>query len=194
MSSKAGAKPRNIRQPVTRHEGNAHLYAAFGVHWRAGIASLIPFAIIYFSTQPLADAMATLALGAFTLGPAVVAAVATGWALMSMVLLHYLRFEERTWVQYGVYAGVGAAVLTLLAVITLILVQLREEGTADFWNATAFARLMIGAPLIGAVGSIVGRRTLAAGVFWHIWIERKPLPDVFTYVEGKRDKDEFERM
>jgi len=27
-----------------------------------------------------------------------------------------------------------------------------------------------------------------------VLIERPPLPDVFTFVEGKRDKGEFQRM
>jgi hypothetical protein len=53
---------------------------------------------------------------------------------------------------------------------------------------------MIGTPLLGARGSIIGRRVLASGIFWHVRIGRKPLPPVFDFVEGKHHRGEFERM
>lgn len=194
MSAKPGSKPRNIRQAATVHEDGAHLYASFGVHWRAGVATLIPFAVIFFSTQPFGNAMATLTIGGYTIAPAFVALFATGWALMSLGLLHRLRFEERVTVHYVVYGLAGAIALWVIAMLALAGIRLAEAGTWDLWHAEAFTRFMIGAPLLGAMGSIIGRRVLASGVFWHVWIERKPLPPVFDFVEGKHDRDEFERM
>ncbi|MGC4175188.1 hypothetical protein [Demequina sp.] len=187
--------PKPLRTSVKEQEPGAFLYAQFGVHWRAGAASLIPFMIIYFTTQPFGAAVQTLTMGGFIIGPAVLAIFATLWALMSYGLLHRLRFDFRTWVHYTVYAIAGAIGLWLLAIVSLILVQAyNTEGSLDFWNASAFAGFMWASPLLGAVSSIVGRRTLAAGIRWTIIRERPPLPDVFTYVEGKHDRDEFQRM
>lgn len=194
MRAKAGSKPRDIRQAVTRHEGGAHLYAPFGVHWRAGVATLIPFAVLFFTTQPFGDAMATLTMGGYTISPAVIALFATAWAVMSVGLLHRLRFEERVTVHYVVYGVAGAIALWVTGVLVLAGIRLAEAGTLDLWHAEAFTRFMIGTPLLGAMGSVIGRRVLASGIFWHVWIERKPLPPVFEFVEGKHDRDEFERM
>lgn len=55
-------------------------------------------------------------------------------------------------------------------------------------------RTFVGAILIGAAGSLIGRRVIAPGIQWHAWVIRTPLPDVFGFVEGKRDRDDFERM
>lgn len=186
--------PKNVRQAVTNRLPGAHLYAAFGTHWRAGVATLIPFAILFFTTQPFGQAMAALTSGGYTVGPAVIAGHATAWALMSYWLLHLLRFSDRTAVHYGVYAGAGAVALLVVAMVALVLVQLAEDGTPDFWNAASFTGFLWGAPLLGAIGSVIGRRVLAPGISWHVWLERGPLPDVFDYVEGKRDKDDFQRM
>jgi len=189
-----GSSPKNVRQAVTRHEGNAHLYAAFGTHWRAGVASLIPFGILFFTTQPFGDAMAALTSGGYTVGPAIVVTHATVWALMSFGLLHLLRFSTSIPRHYLTYAGVGGATLLVFAMLALTVVQLFDNGTADFWNRSAFVGFLWGAPLLGAIGSVIGRRALASGISWHIWIERGPLPQVFDYVEGKHDKDDFQRM
>lgn len=183
-----------IRQALTTYEDGAHMYAPFGVHWRAGAASLIPFGIIYFTTQPLGAAMQTLTMGGYIIGPAVVGLFATLWALMSFALLHRLRFDTRTWVHYTTYAIAGAIGLFLLAMASLALVQLYNDGTPDFWNAKAFTGFVWASPLLGAISSIVGRRVLAPGIRWHVLIERRALPDVFTYVDGKHDRDEFQRM
>lgn len=170
------------------------MYAAFGVHWRAGVTTLIPFAVLFFTMQPFGDAMATLTTGGYTITPAVIGLFATGWAVMSVGLLHLLRFEERVVVHYVVYGVAGALALWLTGVLVLAGIRFAEAGTLDLWHAEAFTRFMIGTPLLGAIGSVIGRRVLASGVFWHIWIERKPLPAVFDFVEGKHDRDEFERM
>lgn len=183
-----------LRQQLATYEPGAHLYARFAVHWRAGAASLIPFGILYFTTQPFEQAATTLTMGGYIIGPMIVGLFATLWACMSYVLLHRLRFNTRNGVHYTVYAVAGAIGLLLLAMVSLVLVQLYNDGTPDFWNASRFTAFLVAAPLLGAVSSILGRRVLAAGVQWNVLIERPPLPDVFTYVEGKHDKDEFQRM
>lgn len=183
-----------IRQALTTYEAGAHLYAPFGVHWRAGAASLIPFGIIYFTTQPFEQAATTLTMGGYIIGPAVLALFATLWACMSYLLLHRLRFNTRTGVHYTAYAVAGALGLLVLSMISLVIVQLINDGTPDFWNATRFSAFLWAAPALGAVSSIIGRRVLAPGIQWNALIERPALPDVFTYVEGKHDRDEFQKM
>lgn len=183
-----------LRQGLTSHEEGSHLYARFAVHWRAGAASLIPFGIIYFTTQPFEAAATTLTTGGYIIGPSIVALFATLWAVMSYGLLHRLRFDTRTWVHYTTYAIAGAVGLFLLGMVSLALVQLYNDGTPDFWNATSFTGFLWATPLLGAISSILGRRVLAPGIQWHVLIERPALPDVFTYVEGKHDRDEFQRM
>jgi len=183
-----------IRQALTGYEEGAHMFAPFAVHWRAGVASLIPFGILYFTTQPLGSAMTTLSMGGYIIAPAIIGFFATAWAVMSYYLLRRLRFTTRTAVHYWTYAIAGALGLFLLAMVSLTLVQLYGHGTPDFWNAKSFAGFVWASPLLGAISSIVGRRVLAPGIQWHALIERPALPDVFTFVDGKRDKDEFQRM
>lgn len=187
--------PKPLRRSVPEYEEGAFLYAQFGVHWRAGAASLIPFMVIYFTTQPFGAAMQTLTMGGYIVGPAVLGIFASLWAVMSYWLLHLLRNNSRTGVHYTVYAVAGAIGLWLLAMLSLVAVQAyNTQGQLDFWNAESFPGFMWASPLLGAVSSIVGRRTLASGIRWTILMERPPLPNVFDYVEGKHDRDEFQRM
>ena len=128
-----------LRRQLPDFEPGAFLYAGFGVHWRAGAASLIPFGIIYFTTQPFGSAMTTLTMGGFVIGPLVIAFFATAWALMSVWLLHLLRHDTRTWLHYTVYAAAGAVGLFLLAMLSLVGVQAyNTRGGLDFWNAESF--------------------------------------------------------
>ena len=170
------------------------MFAPFAVQWRAGVATLIPFGILFFTTQPLGQAATTLTMGGYIIGPAVIALFSTGWALMSRGLLHALRFDTRTWLHYTVYAIAGAVGLFIAAMASLVVVRLITDRALDFWNAEAFTGFLWGAPLLGAISSVIGRRTLAPGIGWYRWLERPPLPDALTFVEGKRDKDEFQRM
>jgi hypothetical protein len=183
-----------IRQALKGYEEGAHLWAPFVVHWRAGAATLIPFGIIYFTTQPLGAALTTLTMGGYIIGPTILAFFATLWAAMSFYLLHRLRFNTRTGVHYTVYGVAGAVGLLLLAMVSLTLVQLYNDGTPDFWNAASFVGFLWASPLLGAISSVFGRRVLAPGIQWHTLIERPALPDVFTFVEGKHDRDEFQKM
>ena len=156
---------------------------------------MIPFGIIYFTTQPFGSAMTTLTMGGFIVGPAVIGFFATLWAVMSVWLLHLLRYDIRVWLHYTVYALAGAVGLFVLAMLSLVGVQAyNTQGGLDFWNAASFTGFLWASPLLGAIASIVGRRVLASGVRWTIWIKRPPLPDVFTFVDGKHDKGEFQRM
>lgn len=192
--TKAQRAPRRMRQPLKDHEPGAHLHATFWTHVKAGLVSLAPFALLYFTAQPLEDAMSFLASGGFTIAPTLLAVYSCGWALMSMALLHRLRFSESVAHHYIVYAIAGAVALPVLAIAILTLVRLAVEGSADFWNATTFGMLMIASPLLGALGAVIGRRVLAPGIHWNRWLERAPLPPALEFVEGKRDKDDFTRM
>lgn len=184
-----------LRRQLPEYEAGAFLFANFGVHWRAGAASLIPFGILYFTTQPFGAAMTSLTMGGFIIGPLVVGFFATAWALMSVWLLHQLRNDTRTWLHYTVYAVAGAVGLFLLAMVSLVAVQAyNTQGGLDFWNAASFKGFLWASPLLGAIASIVGRRTLAPGIHWTVLIERPALPDVLTFVDGKHDKGEFQRM
>lgn len=189
------AAPKPLRRAVPEYEDGAFLYAQFGVHWRAGAASLIPFGIIYFTTQPLGEALQTLTMGGYVIGPAVVGFFATAWALMSYGLLHLLRYDTRTWLHYTVYAAAGAVGLLVLAMLSLVGVQAyNTQGGLNFWDHQSFTGFLWATPLLGAVSSIVGRRVLASGIRWTILMTRAPLPNVFDYVDGKHDRDEFQRM
>lgn len=193
-ASRVAKAPKPLRQRLAQYEPGAHMFAPFGVQWRAGAASLIPFGILYFTTQPFGQAATTLTMGGYIIGPTVIAFFATAWALMSSGLLHVLRFDTRTWRHYTVYALAGAVGLLIAAMASLVIVRLISDRTVDFWNAESFAGFLWASPLLGAISSIVGRRTLAPGIAWYRWLERPPLPDALTFVEGKRDKDEFQRM
>jgi len=193
-ASRVAKAPKPIRQQLAEYEDGAHLFAPFVVQWRAGVATLIPFGILFFTTQPFGQAATTLTMGGYIIGPAVIAFFSTAWALLSTWLLHVLRFDTRTWVHYATYALAGAVALFVTAMASLVVVRLIEDRAWDFWNAQAFTGFLWAAPLLGAISSVIGRRTLAPGIRWYRWLERPPLPDVFEFVEGKRDKDEFQRM
>ena len=188
------SKPTNLRQPVTGWEAGAFLYATFGSHWKAGAASLIPFGVIYFTAQPLGTAIQSIAMGGYTIAPAVIGVFATGWAAMSFLLLHLLRFEKRVTVHYAVWSATGAALLLVVALAILSIVTWASEGFVNPTSHHSWNTMLWAAPLLGALGSFIGRFTLRSYISWHVWLERKPLPPVFDFVEGKRDKDEFERM
>ena len=139
--------PRPLRRDVPQREEGAYLYARFGTHWRAGAASMIPFGIIYFTTQPFGSAMTTLTMGGFIVGPAVIGFFATLWAVMSVWLLHLLRYDIRVWLHYTVYGVAGAVGLFVLAMLSLVGVQAyNTHGGLDFWNAASFTGFLWATP------------------------------------------------
>jgi hypothetical protein len=194
MARAKSSTPRDIRQPITEWEPGAHLYATFGSHWKAGAASLIPFGVIYFTAQPLGSAIQSIAMGGYTIAPAVVGIFATGWAGMSYGLLALLRHERRVSVHYAVWTMTGAAVLLAVALGLLTVVTWASVGFVNPTEHQSWNTMLWAAPLLGGLGSFIGRFVLRRYVSWHVWIQRKPLPDAFTFVEGKRDKNDFERM
>lgn len=193
-SSSSGSKPKNVRQGLSRYEPGAHLYAAFPQHWKAGVASMIPFAILFFTTQPFHQAMNAITAGGYTITPAIVAVTSVLWAVMSVAILHQLRFRDNNKLHFLVYGVAGALVLLVLAIAAITVVQGRETGIYDPSTSPVFLQMLIGAPLVGAAGSVIGRWTLNTSIYWHRWIVREPLPDVFKFVDGKRDKDDFKRL
>jgi hypothetical protein len=194
MATKKRTAPVNVRQQVSRWEAGAHLYATFGSHWKAGAASLIPFAVVYFTAQPLGSAIQGIAMGGYTIAPFIVAVFATSWAGISYGLLRLLRMDQRVWVHYVVWMVTGAIALLIGALAILTLVTFASEGGASPTEHQSWNTMLWAAPLFGALGSLIGRFVLRNYISWHVWIVRKPLPPVFDFVEGKRDKNEFERM
>ncbi|WP_084105668.1 hypothetical protein [Demequina sp. NBRC 110056] len=186
--------PKRVRQPLSRHEDGAHLYAPYWGHVKAGLASLVPFVILYFVVQPLDEAMGSLGAGGYTVAPVLIVVYACGWAAGSVALLHLLRFSQSRLRHFLTWALAGAVALTALLAGILTLVRLGVEGTADVWNVSSFGTVMLTAPLLGAAGAALGRWALAPSIQWHRWLEREPLPDALVFVEGKHDKDDFERM
>lgn len=193
-SSGSASAPKNVRQGLSRYEPGAHLWAPFVAHWRGGVASLLSFAIAYFATVPFDEAMALLTLGAFTVVPIAGALYATVWAAMSVAILHHLRYRDSLRVHLAWYAGVGAAVLTIVVIVALTLSRGAATGYYDPSTSPQFFSFLIGAPLVGAVGAAFGRWAMDKSIFWHRWIVRDPLPDVFKFVERKHDKDDFKRL
>ncbi|PKQ25359.1 MAG: hypothetical protein CVT64_10165 [Actinobacteria bacterium HGW-Actinobacteria-4] len=183
-----------MRQGLSRYEPGAHLWAPFVVHFRGGVASLLAFVIAYFATVPLEDAMALLTLGAYTIVPAAGALYATVWGFMSVAILHRLRYRDRLRLHFAWYAGVGAVALTLFALATLAVSRGIATGYYDPSTSPLFLAFLAGAPVVGAAGAVFGRWVIDKGIIWHRWIVREPLPDVFTFVEGKHDKDDFKRL
>jgi hypothetical protein len=188
------SSPKNIRQGLSRYEPGAHLWAPFAVHWRGGVASLLAFAIAYFGTIPLDDAMALLTLGAYTVVPALGALYATVWAFMSVAILHHLRFRDQLRVHLLWYAGVGAVALTLFVMVVLTISRAAITGYFDPSTSPQFFSFLLGAPVVGAAGAAFGRWAIDNSIYWHRWIVRAPLPDALTFVEGKHDKDDFKRL
>ncbi len=194
MASQKRTAPRSVRQQVSQWEPGAHLYATFGSHWKAGAAALIPFAVVYFTAQPLGTAVAGIAMGGYTIAPFIIGVFATGWAAMSYGLLHVLRKDDRVWVHYLSWSLSGAVALLVVALGVLTLVTWASEGIVNPTLHKSWGVMLWGAPLFGALGSFVGRFVLRNYITWHIFIERNPLPDVFDFVQGKRDKNDFERL
>lgn len=189
-----GSKPIDLRRAVDRWEEGAHLWASPGAHFKAGMATLIPALAALLLTRPLTVSVTVLTLYAFTLVPLVIAVVAGGWTLLSRGLLHLLRFERRAWVHYIAYALMGATALWLASFPFMALVGGLLLDDPNPLNAGYFWSYMWAAPTFGALGSLIGRYVLTYDISWHVLVTRPPLPDVFDFVEGRRDKDEFERM
>lgn len=186
--------PKNVRQGLSQWEPGAHLWAPFGTHWKAGGISLIPFGIIFFTTQPIDQALSMLTLGGFTVFPALAGSWAAAFALVSMAILHRLRFRDDLRFHLAVYAAVGAVGLMLVSMAVLTLVEGAQTGIYDPSSSPVFLRTLLLAPLVGGLGAAFGRWAVDKGIYWHRWIVRNPLPDVFTFVEGKHDKDDFKKL
>lgn len=195
MAKRKARAPKRVRQQLSVWEEGAFLFATFISHWKAGFASLLPFAVIYFTVQPLGDAIQSIAMGGYTIAPVLVAIYATGWAAMSYGLLHLLRRNERAWFHYAAWTVTGAVTLFLVGIGFLSLVTLIGEGSsASPMDHKSWDLFLWATPLLGAFGAFIGRFVLRNFITWHITIDRKPLPNVFEFVPGKRDKREFEKL
>lgn len=188
------AAPRRILQPLRVREEGAFLHATYWGHIKAALASAVPFAILYFAAQPLDEAMGFLQSGGMTLAPSLLAIYACAWAGGSMLLLRWRRFDDSLVRHLALWAAAAAVALPLVAFGLLALVRAAMQGTWDFWNASTFVLLAAWTPVLGAAGGALGRWALQPSLRWHRWLEREPLPDALTFVEGKRDRDDFSRM
>lgn len=195
MSRRAPDQPIPIRQPLSRYEEGAHLWARPVAHLKGGVVALVPLLILFFTTQPLDQAVTAIAIGGYTVLPGIVLVSATAWMAMSIPLLHTLRYRDHVRVHLVTYGAAGAVALTVLAIVVGIYgpdlwaallpdyIVVRDEG--------ALVRNALIAPAVGAAGAALGRWSMNRDVMWHRMIVREPLPDVFTFVDKKFDKNDF---
>lgn len=202
-------QPTALRRAVEAGTPGAYLWAPFGKSMLGGLASLAPFALLMLvgsmawapSDLPPADRVAhglnafgaALATGGFTVVPVLGAAYCALWALMSRVLVHTLRQEPRLMPHMGLHAA-GGAVLLLAGAMGVLQLSLASQGLGSLTDAPSFMTLLVGAPLVGAAGAALGVWAIRRDITWHVTIVRPPLPNVFDFVEGKRDRAEFERL
>jgi len=189
-----GSKPIDLRHAVDRWQEGAHLWASPGAHFKAGLATLIPALATLFLTRSIGDTLTALTMSAFTLVPLVIGIVSGGWSLLSRALLHALRFQRRAWVHYLAYAAMGAVALWIASFPFMALIGALIFDDPNPLNAYYFWDYMWAAPTFGALGSLIGRYVLSYDIYWHVVVTRPPLPDVFDFVQGRHDRDEFERM
>lgn len=195
MSSTGRKAPTRLRQQVKEYEDGAVLYATFGGHMKAGFASLIPFFVVFFSAQPIGEALAAIGMGGYTVAPSLLAIYCAAWAGMSYGLLHLLRRDTRVWLHYLTWALAGAVALVLASMLFLTLVTWASEGFGTSpTEHKSWGLFLAATPGLGALGSLIGRFVLRHFISWHVEIERPPLPDALEFVPGKVDKNEFRKL
>ncbi|MCJ7826712.1 MAG: hypothetical protein MUP36_00505 [Demequinaceae bacterium] len=200
-------KPQRIKVEIGT-EG-AYLWAPFGDHMKAGIASLLPILVInlvasagFVEGNPSVSDRIFQAINGTghlfsTLGWVLIFAgglYCAAWATMSMGLVRLFRYRPSFYVHLTAHAVAGAIIVGLLSVGILALGQRQELAGAPVWESQYFLPLALGSPAVGAVGAAAGMWALKSFVYWWVAKEREPLKDVFSFVEGHHRKDEFERL
>lgn len=202
-------QPTPLRHTVEAGTPDAYLWAPFGRSMLGGLASLAPFALLLVvgsmawapNDLGFADRVAhgvnalgiMLAMGGFTIAPVLGGLYCALWALMSRGLVHVLRREPRLMPHMALHAA-GGAVLLLAVSMGALQLSLSRQGLDSIVDAPSFMTLLIGAPLVGAAGAALGVWAIRREITWYVTVVRPPLPNVFDFVEGKRDRGEFERL
>jgi hypothetical protein len=200
-------KPLRVRVEIGTP--GSFLWASFGDHMKAGVVSLLPLVllnIVAAAAEVEGDpAVAQRILQGFnstgalvtTLGWVLIAACAAYcavWAAMSSGLVRLFRFRPSFYVHLATHA-VSGAIVTLALCLGILWLNVHDElAGAPLWQADTFVPLALGAPAVGAVGAALGMWTLKSYLGWYRLQEREPLKDVFTFVDGRHTKDEFERL
>lgn len=200
-------KPQQI--PVEIGTPGAFLWAPFGDHMKAGVVSLLPMFILNvvavagsvegdpsLAKRLVEGLLGTVALFT-TLGWVLLVACAAycaGWAFMSVSLVRLLRFRPSFYTHLAAHAVAGAAITLALSMGVLYLVEHDDLAGAPLTEAETFGALAIGAPTIGAIGAVLGLWAVRSSLRWHVTKEREPLKDVFSFVEGRHLKEDFERL
>jgi hypothetical protein len=204
---KGQLKPLRIKVDIGT-EG-AYLWAPFGDHMKAGLVSLIPVVILavvaasgYLPGDPSFSDRVFGGLGSVgntvsTFGWLLIAAVGlycAAWAAMSIALVYLMRHRPSFYLHLAAHAVAGGIFLVLFAMGFLALARRDELVGIPVWELEGFLPDIAAAFAIGLTGAAAGAWALKGFLFWYISQERAPLKDVFTFVEGKRRKDEFERL
>lgn len=189
-----GNKPKDVRQRLRAYEPGAYLYAGFGAHAMAGSVALLPFGVVFFTTQPVSSALTLLTTGGYIVGPLALAVFACGWAAMSTGLLYLMRMRDNLALHLVVYTVVGSLLLTAIGL--LIYSGYRTGVEDEFISADqqGLHNIKLFAPILGALGAAIGRWYLDRSIGWYHTIARPSLPDVLKYEDRKRDKDDYKRM
>jgi hypothetical protein len=204
---KGALKPQRVKVEIGT-EG-AYLWAPFGDHMKAGMASLLPILVInlvasagFVGGNPSISDRIQQALNSTgslitTLGWVLVfvgGIYCALWGTMSVGLVHLLRYRPSFYTHLAAHALVGAIIVPVLTVGILALGQRQELAGAPVWESEHFLPLALGSLAVGAIGSAIGMWALKGLLYWYVTKEREPLKDVFTFVEGRHLKNEFERL
>lgn len=202
--------PKPMRERVKEGTPGAELWAPFGEHMKAAVISAIPFLVILIIANGagvpgdanIVERLITglnltgllFATGGLLIGPGILLAYCALWSLMSRRVLRLLRHRDDLAPHLIGYALAGAAGLFVAAMVLLTIGRLINGDGLNIVSAPTFRGLAIGSPFLGAAGAVLGLFALRRSIGWYVLRERPPLPDVFRFVDRKRDKDDFERM
>ncbi|MBN2176733.1 MAG: hypothetical protein JW722_03650 [Demequinaceae bacterium] len=200
-------KPQRIKVEIGT-EG-AYLWAPFGDHMKAGLLSLLPVLVInlvasagFVEGNPSVSDRIVQAVNSTgqliaTFGWVLIFAgglYCAAWGAMSMGLVRLFRYRPSFYLHLAAHAVAGAVIVGVLSVWILSVGQRDALAGAPVWDSEYFQPLVVGAPAVGAIGAAAGMWALKSFLYWYVTKEREPLKDVFTFVEGHHQKDEFERL
>ncbi len=205
--AKGELKPLRVKVDIGTK--GAYLWAPFGDHMKAGLISLLPIVVLavvaasgYLPGDPSFSDRVFGGLGSVgntvsTFGWVLILAVALYcaiWAAMSVVVVYLLRHRPSFYLHLAAHAFAGGILIVLFALGFLALARREDLVGTPIWEIEGFLPDVSGAFAIGFVGAAAGAWALKGMLYWYFSKEREPLKDVFQFVEGRRLKDDFERM
>lgn len=204
-----GGNLKPLRRHVPIGTQDSYLWAPFGAHMKAAIVSLVPILLVnlvaaagFAPGEPsivsrLSQGFASTAEFIVTfgwVGIAFAAAYCALWGGMSYGLVHLLNRRPSFYSHLAAHAAAGATALVVAAFGMLAVVRAGDFPGVALWDTPYFWVVIGGAVALGATGGAVGMWALRRSLRWHVTMVRPPLKNVLTFVEGKHDKDDFERM